>query len=276
MRYYGICIALLICSFSRAQEFTEHPGLLFPDNEEHLAKWFVLRGSFLEADRFDISYDKTPQRLMLQAGYGNEFIRLGKTNVGAEILVWSGLKTLTGFRFPVETADYFFGLYSVSPLWIKPLGSLSMLRTRLSHISSHYVDGTTDTIVGGSSSRFSREFVSLEILIGQGRDRKFMGSAGVKYVFHQVNKNEPIIQFPVVLNYRLLRLGKKDDIFAYASTAAGPALPVFAGGIVFSHVTSKEQALEIYAEYHNGHSRYGVDGNMNENGFQFGVRLLAQ
>lgn len=241
---------------------------------EFLYPWIPLNGSFLEPNRFSISYDDTPSRLLLQAGYGQPVTHIGPTRIGAEILVWSGLKTLSGFRFPVETADYFFGFYSESPVLM--FRKLFSLRTRLSHISSHYVDGSTDTIIGGSSSRFSREFASVELQNMNMINKMFTMSIGLKYVFHQVNKFEPAIQVPVAIDYHLLTLGKNDNITLYASTAAGPSLPVFAGGLTYRHPTGREQALELFAEYHDGHSRYGVDGDTKQRGFEIGMRLIAE
>ncbi len=270
MRYW-LLLFVLVSLNSYGQIMSETGAPLWGE-EAPMPKWQALNGSFLEPNRFGISYDDTPERVLLEAGYGSDFLGFGRTRVGAEILVWSGLKTLEGFRFPVETADYFFGLYSVSPLWVGMIKNFIQLRTRLSHISSHYVDGTTDSVVGGSSSKFSREFVSLEAL-ATNRRRTLTASVGIKYVFHQVNKYEPTFQFPIAVDYRVLRLGKKNDFILYASAAAGPSLPTYAGGIAFERQTFEDQALKIFAEYHSGHSRYGVDGDKNEAGFQVGIRF---
>jgi hypothetical protein len=263
MRSILIPLTLIVCSYAYGQDAGE---------QEPSARWPTLKGGFLEPDRFGIVYDKTPSRLRLEAGYGDEFLRLGKSAFGAEVLIWSGLKALTGFRFPVETADYFFGLYSISPLWIglhEPL----QLRVRASHISSHFVDGTSDSVIGGASSRFSREFISAECALNRFLNGHYIVSAGLKYVFHQVNKNEPTLQIPVGIDLNLYQLSLQDCLFLSLSSSAGPSLPTYSAALVYSRQYSVGRGLEVYCEYHAGHSRYGVDGNVNEDGFEIGVRL---
>jgi hypothetical protein len=271
---FFFCTLSFVVRGQIVEESGPHP---FP--ESWYPRWPALKGTFLEPDRFAIVYDKTPSRLRLEAGYGDEFLVLGrsaeKIGIGAEILIWSGLKMLNNFRFPVETADYFFGLYSVFPVktnwWYDPL----RVRIRLSHISSHLVDGAKDSLIGGSSSKFSREFVSLEALLDEYRKNGILLSAGVKYVVHQVNKFEPVFQFPITVNVRLHQFNSRISLNSFMSTAAGPAFPTYSGGLVFRRQTGKESGFEVYAEYHSGHSRYGVDGDRNEDGFEFGVRFCG-
>src|SRR5437868_13826201 len=78
--------------------------------------WQELRGSFLEPNRFATAFDFKPQWYRLEAGYGGEVVRVSTVAIGAEGLIWSGLKAFKDFRFPVQTADYFFGAYSIFPL----------------------------------------------------------------------------------------------------------------------------------------------------------------
>ena len=271
MKYW--LLLLLVVSSDTYGQISLETGPPLMGEDTPLPKWQALHGSFLEPNRFGISYDNTPKRVILEAGYGTDFMGIDMTRIGAEILVWSGLKTLEGFRFPVETADYFFGIYSVSPVWVGMLRNFLQLRTRVSHISSHYVDGTTDSVIGGSSSKFSREFASLEAVFVNNRARTITVSAGIKYIFHQVNNYEPTFQFPIGIDYRILRLGRFHDFTLYASAAAGPSLPVYAAGLVYQLQTFKDQTFKVFAEYHSGHSRYGVDGDKNESGFQLGVRF---
>lgn len=275
MRKY-IAIFCFINVVANAQDvFTVNDALPQPDirfPEDSNPRWVNLQGSFLEPNRFAVVYDRKPERIRLEAGYGAEVLRVDKTTIGGEILVWSGLKTLSNFRFPVETVDYFFGLYSVSRLYNKEDVVLN-LRMRVSHISSHIVDGSTDSIVGGSSSRFSREFISIEAMLGDRHSASLIASAGLKYVFHQVEKNEPVIQIPITIDYRILRLGSNANLHSFFSTAAGPSLPVYSAGVVLQKDTGGNSKLEIYGEYHSGHSRYGVDGNSKQSGFEIGVRI---
>lgn len=242
--------------------------------------WKPLFGSFLEPNRFTTCYDADATRLRLEAGFGMAFLRVPSVNFGAECLIWSGLKTLEGFRFPVETADYFFGFNAVIPHFLSNPDLTS--RIRLSHISSHLVDGTQDSVVGGSSSRFSREFVSFETeLVSIAGELPIRGSVGIKYVFHQVTKVEPAIQFPIILEYRFLSWTDMDDdasiqggeMFASVSSAGGPQYPIFTGSLVFRLQPTTQTAVDVYGQYFGGETKYGVEGDMSRSGFECGLRL---
>ena len=200
-------------------------------------------------------------------------MRLSTVAVGAEALIWSGLKATSGFRFPVQTADYFFGVYSIFPL---PLfGSNTRpwrMRFRASHISSHYVDGTQDSLIGGASSHYSREFVSLEALFDETKRSSFRLSLGVKYVFHQVENIEETFQFPGALDFIVYDNGG-NQLFATISTAAGPTLAAYSAGATFRQITSWGRIADIYGEYHTGRSRYGVNSKLKQDGFELGIRI---
>jgi hypothetical protein len=239
--------------------------------------WSPLFGSFLEPNRFTTTYDADATRLRLEAGFGMPFIRFNKASIGVECYIWSGLKTLEGFRFPVETADYFFGLNTIIPNF---LSDEYTARVRLSHISSHLVDGTKDSVVGGSSSRFSREFVSFETeYLPVDRGIPVRGSVGIKYIFHQVTKVEPAIQFPVTLEYRCLGWVNTDggsvyggEVFASLSSAGGPQYPVFTGSLVFRLQPTSANAVDVYGQYFTGDTKYGVEGDSKRSGFEIGIR----
>lgn len=241
--------------------------------------WRPLFGSFLEPNRFTTCYDADATRLRLEAGFGMEFLRFPSVDFGAECFIWSGLKTLEGFRFPVETADYFLGFNAIIPQFLSSPYLAS--RIRLSHISSHLVDGTEDSVVGGSSSRYSREFISFETqLVPLAGELPFRGSIGVKYIFHQVTKVEPAIQFPVTLEYRLLRWVtttsdapiRGGEVFASVSSAGGPQYPIFTGSLVFRMQPTVQTAVDIYGQYFGGETKYGVEGDRTRSGIEVGIR----
>lgn len=240
--------------------------------------WSPLFESFLEPNRFSTVYDQTPHYLRLEAGFGGETVIIGKTAFGAECLIWSGLKSLSNFRFPVETADYFFGIYSVFPLYIADFAPVAT-RVRLSHISSHWVDGVQDSIVGGSSSHFSREFVSVEFEntdYDQANRPILRASVGLKYVFHQVTKVEPEIQFPTVVEFVPLCYGaeKQNELFVSFALDGAASAPMLSGAVV-SRMRNlvANSVLDLYAEYHDGATRYGAKGALKEHGFEFGIRI---
>jgi hypothetical protein len=238
--------------------------------------WQELRGSFLEPNRFATAFDFQPQWYRLEAGYGGEFARISTVAIGAEGLIWSGLKAFKDFRFPVQTADYFFGAYTIFPLPLWGMDNLEAwrMRFRLSHISSHFVDGAV-SIPSNTSSEFSREFVSLETLFDQTVKRSFRLSLGIKYIFHQVADIEQRLQFPGVLDF-IAFYEKKNQIFATLSTASGPTLANYSASLTYRHTLEAGNFADLYAEYHTGRSRYGVYSGLKQDGFEIGIRVAAR
>ncbi len=129
----------LICL---AQDSTvTHVDYIFaPSHDNH--QWVQNPALFLEPNNFGVEKEMLDRSLWLKLGYGRDIFEVGKVGVGLEGIVWSRLETLSQFRFPVQTADYFFGLFAD---WHD---AYATWRVRISHISSHLVDGT-DSITGG-------------------------------------------------------------------------------------------------------------------------------
>jgi hypothetical protein len=258
-RVASISISVLLClaiiSDARSQSWSHNPA------------------SFLEPNRFGIISEINDSYLWLEAGFGRDIIHT-QVAFGLEGLIWSRLRSLSGFRFPVETADYFFGVYSTFDLF------QAKHRIRLSHISAHLVDGA-DTVVGGSSSRFSREFISIERAINNEiLGIEIFGAIGIKYVFHQVTDVESAFQIPVSLNVPVLRFGNVDTshaqgmLFLTASADAGPSWPVFSGGITCRLGFSRSASLDIFARYNSGLSRAGIEGKREEQQAEIGVQVI--
>ena len=243
--------------------------------ERWIPVWQELRGSFLEPNRFATAFDFKPQWYRLEAGYGGEVARISTVAIGAEGLIWSGLKAFKDFRFPVQTADFFFGAYTIFPLPLWGAENLEAwrMRFRISHISSHYVDGA-DSIPANRSSEFSREFVSLETLFDKADKYNFRLSLGIKYVFHQVQDIEQRLQFPGVLDF-IFYNRDANQLFATLSSAAGPTLANYSLCLTFRRILESKNFADIYAEYHAGRSRYGVYSDMKQDGFEIGIRVAA-
>jgi hypothetical protein len=240
--------------------------------------WRPLASSFLEPNRFATIYDHEASRLILEAGYGATVLHTESVDFGAEALIWSGLKTLTGFRFPVETADYFFGINAIIP----SLNTTPFLtaRIRLAHISSHRVDGTKDSVIGGSSSKFSREFISLEAQYHSIFDElPFRGMLGVKYIFHQVTRVESDVQLIAAVEYPFVQWSSSSDhstffggeIFASASTGTGPQDQNARFALTLRTLTDARHTIDLFAAYHLGATIYGIEGDRTRNGFEIGM-----
>lgn len=115
-------------------------------------------GSFYQpnADRLRLDIGQTIDLSEYDLGSG------WKAGLGADAFILTRLRSEGNFKFPVETADYFFGLQGSAHGMIQslPVG----VRLRLSHISTHLVDGSADA-QGVFSSRkpfvYSREFADV-------------------------------------------------------------------------------------------------------------------
>jgi hypothetical protein len=233
--------------------------------------WRAVPGSFLEPSRFGVVSEIGDSYLWLEAGFGRDIVS-GDLAIGLEGLIWRRLRSLSGFRFPVETADYFFGPYATFDLFG------AMHRFRVSHISAHLVDGA-DTVVGGSSSRFSREFVSLErSLDAHWLGMRFFGSVGVRYVFHQVTEVEPALQLPATLNASLLAWGDSASsqgmLLLTASADAGPSWPAGSAGLTSRLSFSDGAAVDLFARYYFGVSRAGIEGKREERQLEIGLHVI--
>jgi hypothetical protein len=243
-------------------------GSLLITSSAAAQSWSAQTGSFLEPNRFATVKDLTNRSLWLEIGFGRDFLKLAGSDIGIDALVWSRLQMLSQFRFPVETADYMFGLYAV-------FGEHGKWRARVSHISSHRVDGSRDSIVGGPSSKYSREFVSLERsekLTLLGIDLR--GSAGLKYYFHQVTKFESSVQVPITVDARLFSFeDNPHDMFLTLSSAQGPSWPAVGAQLVL-RTSGSTASSDLYIAYYNGASKAGTDAGLRVATVEAGVRLL--
>ncbi len=235
-------------------------------------------GSFLEPTQFTVVKSTIDRTLRLQMGYGGDLVGSQAVRVGMEGLVWSRLRALPDFRFPVETADYFFGLYSRFSL--SSDDSTRPYRFRIGHISSHLVDGTADTVVGGSSSHYSREFVSLEqfshFALGP---LQFRASYGVRYVFHQVTQVESAFQTPIVVELSLLPLffhmsdSTRTEVLLGVSTADDPSGSSIAASITLRNAMLGKVCSDLYFTWRNGPPTSGTEAATSTNQFEVGLRI---
>jgi hypothetical protein len=228
------------------------------------ATWGSEPALFLEPNHFSVEKEMLDRSLWLQVGYGRSFLAVGKVAIGLEGLAWSRLETLSQFRFPVQTLDYFFGAYAV---WQD--GSATW-RLRLSHISSHLVDGT-DSIKGGASSEYSREFVELmrEVYLWDGTGISW--TLGLRGYFHQVTKIEPYIAIPACLTWRFAQFvdiqyqhgdavrNVKYPLSLFISSGDGPVWPSIAAGFRTERVEYDRGSIGLQLYYYYGASWAGTD-----------------
>lgn len=119
---------------------------------------------------------------LLQLDVGQDSLHLSTLGFGADFGTFSLLRRLDGFKFPVDAADYVFGI-NVS--WRAPLQTDAFplalsVRLRLSHISAHLIDGSFDLDRlqwrnGRLPFTFSREFIHLTIALSSSFARAYLG-----------------------------------------------------------------------------------------------------
>lgn len=237
------------------------------------SSWHDNPGFFLEPNRFSIAKELGDRSLWFQMGFGKPIFSYGGLQIGLEGLAWSRLQALSQFRFPVETVDYFFGAFFT---WVQSpdVG----WKLRISHISSHLVDGA-DSITGGSSSKYSREFVELTRTNPWNGHEEFLWSVGVRVYFHQVTKIEPWIAVPACLTWRFVSVHSENgtlfseprksdscnpgiidyNYYLFVSSGDGPISTSIAGGLRAERTIGEMSALDLQLYYYYGASWAGTD-----------------
>ena len=138
-----------------------------------------LTANHLEA-RIGFFYQPNTEKLRLDIGHSldmYEFIsredldakKIVRIRAGGDFFILSRLRSDGGMKFPVETADYYFGLNCTGILKTKLFSSYienPSFRLRAGHISSHLIDGYTfiendKTVFIQEPFVYSREFVDL-------------------------------------------------------------------------------------------------------------------
>ena len=232
--------------------------------------WVHDPSMFLEPNNFTVEKELLERSLWLRVGYGPTLYAFGPVSVGLEGLAWSRLETLSQFRFPVQTVDYFFGAFGVwhdqSAYW----------RVRLSHISSHWVDGADSMVIGGASSKYSREFIELtrevpSYLGALGDQRGLSWSVGLRFYFHQVTHLEPAIAVPASITWRFAdlagaslqdyapKLPVMEPVSLFVSSGDGPVWPSVAGGLRYERIDLRHAVFGLELYYYYGASWAGVD-----------------
>ena len=200
-------------------------------------------------------------------------------SMGTDFFTYTLLRGEQNFHFPVDASDYFFGInfnYKKS----LSAGILSS-RLRISHISSHFVDGHYDNTVGAwKDSRppivYSREFLdgvlALEPLSLNNDVRIY---AGATYLFHVDPKNLARFMGDAGLEYHYKVWSNMYTYIAYQATVLK-----ISGTSVRHNIQAGEKigswdgrGLNLYASYFSGYSIHGEYYNVKDNYFALGFLI---
>lgn len=213
-----------------------------------------------------------------QSDYQNSIL-----SFGVDLMTYTRLRSEGRFKFPVETTDYFFGINSAIRFKDNGksfLGDLfdgdEQIRLRISHISSHLIDGYTDNWIFKSSPFvYSREFVDL--MYRPGKLDEFAPYIGVNYIFstipHNINKIElqtgfdylsPILEsnFNFLFGYNFALRGY-DKVYSGINSAQA--------GIKYNF--SKNRAIFIGVYLYDGLSMHGMFFNQKDSYIGIGTQV---
>ncbi|MDR0927182.1 MAG: DUF1207 domain-containing protein [Ignavibacteria bacterium] len=193
--------------------------------------------------------------------------------LGGDFFILSRLRSEGHFKFPVETADYYFGLNASATTSCNVSA-----RLRVAHISSHLIDGYTDNYEFIQPLFvYSREFVDLAIAYNTKYVRPYIG---VTAIFSTIPKdvNTFVPQLGFDFNY---------PIISPISIAGGYDLKVVGGDNMANVVSNSLQlgvelslspttALSLNYYYYNGYSIHGMFYNQKESYNGFGIQFVRK
>ena len=262
-------ITLLVVLFSTSTTAGGIPDTLRPSNEGIV---FVPIPADPFYARIGASEDIHNVRTELFAGRSVELFRWAgedhaRYSAGAEFFIWSLLRREPKFRFPVEAADYFFGvtLNSQRPA----VGGAFSARLRLSHMSAHAVDGVFDSTY--KPRVYSREFVSFAAALERSL---FKVSAGLSYLFHSIPDTIGEIQpeFGVQIGVLQGEGFYASGWFLLQKIAAFQSTAVLRAGFL---LPADGATVDFFGEYFNGVSKYGSRFPMREARLSAGITVLG-
>ncbi len=196
--------------------------------------------------------------------------------VGSDFFTYTLLRGEQGFHFPVDASDYFFGI-NVS--YRKPVNSgVLSSRLRVSHISSHFVDGHYDNTTaswkdGRAPTVYSREFLDV---VGAWESEGYENLArvylGASYLFHVDPKDLP--RFSSYGGGELYRptssmlnpyLAYQVTLMKVSELSIRHSIQL---GVKLGSVTRR--GLDVFASYFSGYSIHGEYFNVKDNYFALG------
>lgn len=248
-----IIIIFVIYILSSACKLSAFDNLLFKP----------LEANQLEA-RISSFYQIENDKLRLDIGHSLDLYEFNmldaniKIRLGSDFFILSCLRSEGKMKFPVETADYFFGVNASSLFKIFDIPFET--RLRLAHISSHLIDGYSENdIFFKSPFVYSREFAELVIALKMKYLRPY---SGLTYVFStlpkDVNKFVPQVGFDFHIpfcKFFSLRGGYDLKIIG-GDTLKNIACSAMQCGLGFTTSRNIEISLNYY--FYSGYSVHGM------------------
>ena len=216
----------------------------------------------------------TPDRMRLDIGASPSLHRPDpRFDIGVDFFTLTRLRSEGNFKFPVETIDYWFGLYGTFVDTASPLDA----RVRVAHISTHLVDGYANDSGAFARQRpfvYSREFV--EALVGW-RMPFMRPYAGLTYVWAvQPRRFERIIpQAGINVRYPIssaLRVAGGYDGKLVGIDGVWHAQHAAQVGIEWTTSTNVMNSLNLYR--YDGRSLHGMFMDQNDHYWAVGLQMM--
>jgi hypothetical protein len=226
-------------------------------------------GAILEP-RIGGLYQSGDEKLRLDIGASFDLAEIYNTpetklRIGADFFTYTRLRSEGRFKFPVETSDYFFG---VNASYNQKSGHGRIgARLRISHISSHMVDGYTseDWEFTQKPIVYSREFfdllISYRMKVSDVDSRIYGGSMAIfSTIPDDVSTFIPQLGADFekeLLPWLILRGGVDCRIFTAEdiSDPSGSQLSLQVGAVV---KTSENMGVALNYNWFNGRSIHGM------------------
>ncbi|MDP4114825.1 MAG: DUF1207 domain-containing protein [Bacteroidota bacterium] len=258
------------------------------DCKYHSIQWFPghlniqpFTANVLEA-RSGFVFFTNKSNLQLNAGSSQDVFNYKNKNdefsFGADIFTFTRLRSTKEFKFPVETIDYLFGINlgykTIRSNWEKGI------RFRLSHISTHQVDGDYDSslALNWRNNRvpivYSREFIEIIPYVKYEDLRLY---AGFTYLFHVLPSNINKYIYQTGFDYYYVNCKLPFSPFAAYDLKIEKREVKYTGnnnistGIKFGSPSGK--GFSIYYSYVSGYSVHGQLYNEKEKYSAIGINL---
>ncbi len=230
--------------------------------------------------RIGTIYEEEDDRLRLDIGASFDMVQFGEKEndvflsaIGADFFTYTRLRSEGRFKFPVETSDYFFGLNYSCRYDLKDYALEG--RARLSHISSHLVDGySEDSKFFQEPFVYSREFLDLVVALDYNNIRPYLGVCLV-FSYQPDDINKIIPQFGIDWQKQLNEIFDVSigyDLKLDGQNSVASAVHAAQGGLIAK--VSDHFGIFGGIYYYHGNSMHGMFYDQKDSYFGYGFQLI--